>query len=149
MAPLNPVDIVDNGDVSMRPRSPSTVLARLTMVSLKSLFCREEFDVIAQCALIAFEGNVVGLLVQDLLTMVRRHPIASIVTMAPSMASMSSSLGIAIHWPCRHLDLPQHQTLAGGEGGNHVYRLLGIPGALGAADRLAVYGDDAFRRARQ
>lgn len=52
------------------------------------------------------------------------------------------------HWLVR-LDLPQHQALAGGEGGDHVYRLLGIPGALGAAHRFAVYGDDAFRHAGQ
>ena len=54
----------------------------------------------------------------------RWQPMASIVTMAPSIASMSSSFGIAMIslWNFfRNLDLPENEALAqGGEGRNHV-----------------------------
>jgi hypothetical protein len=73
------------------------------------------------------------------------------------MASMSSSLGMAtilllraalrVVGLVRHLDLPHHQTLAGGEGRDHVDGILVY--SLRATNRLAVDGDDALRNADQ
>ena len=56
----------------------------------------EDVDVVAQAPLVAFEGeNIVRLLVDDGPGDWRWHPIASMVTMAPAMAIISKSLGIA------------------------------------------------------
>lgn len=73
MVLLKPVDVVDDGDV---PGLDATVIAidrtgaaHGSVLEIAGfLLGNEEFDIIAQRALIAFEGeDVVGLLVQDLL----------------------------------------------------------------------------------
>ena len=57
----------------------------------------ENLDILAQRSLIAFQReNVISLLVDDLCAMSRWHPIASMVTIAPSIVSISRSLGIAM-----------------------------------------------------
>ena len=61
--------------------------------------------------------------------MSRWQPIASMVTTAPSIASMSSSLrdGDDLVRLLRHLDLAEHEALARGEGRDHVDRRLARP----------------------
>ena len=69
---------------------------------------------------------------------------ASMVTTAPSIAIMSEQRGDGddLVGLFGHRDLPQHQTLPGGEGRNHMDRLLGVLLRAGAARCLAVDGDD-------
>ena len=100
VARLQPVDIVDDRVV---PGLDAAVIAIdglvvVTVASLNSLaFCSvdEEFDILPQGSLIALQRhNVVGLLLHDFRAMSRWQPMASIVTIAPSMDIMSSSAGI-------------------------------------------------------
>ena len=104
MALLEPGDIVDDSD---RPGLDAAVITIDRLVFADSgilevaglLLGREEFDILSQRALITLQGqNVVGLLVDDLVGLVG------------------------------DLDLSQHQTLAGGEGGDHVDGVLVAPG---------------------
>ena len=75
--------------------------------------------------------------------MSRWQPIASMVTMAPSIANMFEQLGDGddLVRLFRHLDLTEHQALARCEGRDHVDRRLRALLLVGAAQRLAVDGD--------
>ena len=98
---LQPGDIVDHRigsgfDAAMIAVDRLMAADRRILEALGFLLGGEQLDVLAQRALIAFERqNVIGLLVDDLLAMSRWQPIASMVTTAPSIASMSSSAGMA------------------------------------------------------
>ena len=100
MAFLQPGDVMDDGDGSSLDASVVAIDAFVAadggvLEIAGFLLGREEFDVIAQRALIALQGqNVVRLLVQDLLGDVWQ-PMASMVTIAPSMTSIANSLGMA------------------------------------------------------
>ena len=116
------------------------------------LLCAEQVNIVAQAALVAFQRqHVVGLLVDDLLCDVAlaahridgddrafdRHQVEQFRDCHYFVRLL------------RHLDLAEHEALAGGEGGDHVDRRLAALAVVGAAQGLAVDRDHAFRRAGQ
>jgi hypothetical protein len=81
--------------------------------------------------------------------MARRQPIASMVTMAPSIAIMSSSFGIATIALDFSAPLPEHAALARCESRDHVNRLVRAFLLVGAACCLAIDGDHVASRPGQ
>src|SRR5215472_10905127 len=70
---------------------------------------------------------------------------------APSMASMSRSLGMAMISLdlLATFDLSQHQALTSSEGRNHMDRCLGASLLKGTSQRLAINGHDLGWNSRQ
>ena len=112
----------------------------------------EDRDIIAQRALIAFEGkHVIGLSVEDLVRdgtlathRVDRHDRPLDGKHVQKLGNGGDLVGLL-----GHLDLSEHEALACGKGRDHVDRRLAGPLLERAAHRLAIDGDDVRRRASQ
>ena len=112
----------------------------------------EQFDILAQGALIAFERqHVIGLHGEDFL--------GDVALAADRVDGDDGALdrqqveqlgdGDDLVRLVRHLDLAEHQALMRGKGRHHMDRRLGALLPAGAAQRLAVDGDHLLGRAGQ
>jgi hypothetical protein len=94
------------------------------------LLGREHLDVLAQCALIAFEGeDVIGLLLDDLLgdLALAAHGIDGYDGALDRQHIEKCRNGDDLVRFVRHLDLAEYQTLACRESGHHMDRGLSSP----------------------
>ena len=156
MAFLQPGDIVDDGD---GPGLDAAVIAIDGLVPadggvleiLGFLLGREQFDVFPQRALIALQGqDVVGLLVHDLPGdgALAAHGVDGDDGTLDGQHVEQLGDGEDLVGLVRHLDLPQHQPLARGEGRDHVDGC--VAALLSRSTRgLAVDGDHPFRNPDQ
>lgn len=116
------------------------------------LLSHEEFDIHAQRALIALQGeHVVSLLVEDFPgdVALAAHRIDGDDRPLDRQHLQQLGDGHDLVGLVRHVDLTEHQALAGGEGRDHVDGGLGAGLLIGAPRGLAVDRDHLGRRAGQ
>src|SRR4051794_30730264 len=125
---LQPGDVVDDGggpglDAAVIAVDGFVPAAGGLFEAVARLLGHEEFDILAQRALVAFQGeDVIGLLIEDCpgdvtLTAdrVNGHDSAFESHQVEQLRNGDDLVGFL-----RHLDLPEHEALARREGGDHV-----------------------------